>query len=221
MPSGLPIQVAATFARSRQNGSYDAVGWHTRMLYSFTAAEPGDSWSGAGEMFSAVAGSDFTKGNNQFPPGYWDMTQGRILRIKGMFYYDTNTTSDTLNITLTYQQTGGSNLIEAYQNNATENHYFAAETAKNMVPVFFEFNLIYRLNDNPYGHFQWAGYYQYDFVSYDSQGFGNENAFVPVYNPTYQIYSDDIREQETEILLTVDGANGTVYPQILTIEELG
>ena len=89
MPSGLPIQVAATFARSRQNGSYDAVGWHTRMLYSFTAAENGDSWSGEGEMFSAVAGSDFTKGNNQFPPGYWDMTQGRILRIKGMFYYDT------------------------------------------------------------------------------------------------------------------------------------
>jgi hypothetical protein len=218
----LPRQVAATFARSRQNPAQDAVGWHTRMLYSFTAPDAGISWNGASDMFSAVADFPWTKGDNQFPPGYWDRTQGRILRIKGMFYYDTNTTDDILNVELTFQKAGGGSYISAGQNNYSDNHYFAAETARNMVPVFFEFNLMYRSSDNnPYGYFQWAGYYQYEYNSYNSEGYGSSTVFVPVYNSTYQSYTDNIHSNATEILLTVNGSSGDVYPQILTIEELG
>lgn len=185
-------------------------GWYSRLIYTHVYLDEGYTTVG-GNYFTEI-NPDGAKGTYQFPAGYWQRAEGRILRIQGSFLYSGD--ASRLNFVVRIVDSGGFTSGVESDTNHGNIHDFAAGTAREDVPVFFEIEL----SHGPTEYFNITGYYQYEYENYNGTGPNINVVHVPIYIDN-SVDSIDSTNNPTTLVLIIQ--NQAIKPIYLTIEELG
>jgi hypothetical protein len=191
-----------TFSRTNMPG------WYTRLIYSFNNGND-TAIDCTGDFFSEVD-SDFVRGSVEFQRGYWDKSEGRILRMKGCFLYSGDGTQLNMQPRL-YSNSGN---VSATSNKDTY-HTFANGSDRIDCPVFFEIELLCKKSNQ----FSWSGFYQYEWDGFNGGDPTNvQIAYVPIYN---EDTLENVVTTTNDSYLKLEIGPNDIKPIFLTIEEIG
>ena len=198
----MPAIVVNTPTFSRTN----MPGWYTRLIYSYTNGD-GTAIDSTSDFFNAV-NPDLARGSVEFRRGYWDKSEGRILRMKGCFLYS----GDAVQLDIQPEIWNGLTNVVAISNNTY--NMFADGANRTDCPVFFEIELLCKESNQ----FSWSGFYQYEWDGFNGGNPNNiEIAYVPIYNEDTLTLITATNDSYLKLKI---GPND-IKPIFLTIEEIG